>query len=108
MKISQHTDSSASLSGAVASATAKNNGPAASAVAKSTATSNAQSPGVAVTVSTLARSFKASAGSGDDPDIDTAKVSAVKTAISNGTFRPNAGAIADKLLAAGEEMLGRG
>ena len=60
--------------------------------------------GTPVTVSAAARALDlASAGSG----IDEAKVAAVKAAIANGTFKVNAGAIADKMLSNAQEVLSR-
>ena len=38
---------------------------------------------------------------------DQAKVDRISQAIRNGTFRPDAGAIADKLIANAQELLGR-
>ena len=40
-------------------------------------------------------------------DFDAGKVKAVKAAIENGTFKVNAEAVADKLLANAEETLSR-
>lgn len=54
-------------------------------------------PGVPVTVSSSVRSLDQNAKT--SADIDMAKVNAMRAAIANGTFRINAGAIADKLLA---------
>ena len=60
--------------------------------------------GTPVTVSAAARALDlALAGSG----IDEAKVAAVKAAIANGTFKVNAGAIADKMLSNAQEVLSR-
>lgn len=61
---------------------------------------------VTVTVSTLARTLEA-ASAGEADDIDAQKVEAVKTAIQQGTYKVNAEAIADKLLANAQEMLNR-
>ena len=74
--------------------------------AVATASLNANSAGVAVTVSTLARSMEKAQGS-DVADLDASKVDAVRTAIKEGTFVVNAEAIADKLLANAKEMLDR-
>jgi negative regulator of flagellin synthesis FlgM len=54
-----------------------------------------------VTVSTLARSLEAAEADG----MDMEKVSAVKAAIAQGTYKINAEAIADRLLANAEELL---
>jgi len=105
MKISQPIDNPVAISSNAASSAAKS-GPTASALAKTGATKSTQSAGVAVTVSTLARSLEASSG-GAGADIDTAKVNAVRTAIAQGTYSVNAEAIADKLLSNAQEMLTR-
>ena len=76
-----------------------------SAPAAVTANRSASSAGVAVTVSTLARTMEQSKSG--DADVDTAKVNAVRTAIANGTYAVNPGAIADKLLSNAHEMLSR-
>ncbi|MDD0840138.1 flagellar biosynthesis anti-sigma factor FlgM [Curvibacter sp. HBC61] len=61
--------------------------------------------GASVSVSSLAKSL----GSGSsDSDMDMDKVAAVKSAIDNGTYKVNAGAIADKLLSNAQEILSRG
>ncbi len=70
------------------------------------ASKRAPASGVAVTVSTLARTLEA-AGAGETEEIDAQKVDAVKTAIQQGTYKVNAEAIADKLLANAQEMLDR-
>ncbi len=62
--------------------------------------------GVAVTVSKEVRAMK-QAHSSDVPDVDMAKVNAVRAAIEQGTYVVNPGAIADKLLANAQEMLSR-
>lgn len=62
--------------------------------------------GVPVTVSAAARSLDASsigAGSG----IDETKVAAMRAAIADGSFKPDAGAIADKLLSNAQEFMSR-
>lgn len=105
MKISQPSDNPVAASTVAASSAAKS-GPAASTLAKTTASKSTQSAGVAVTVSTLARSMEFSS-SGDAPDVDMEKVNAVREAIAQGTFKVNAEAIADKLLSNAQEMLTR-
>ncbi|MEY4882627.1 MAG: hypothetical protein RIS34_481 [Pseudomonadota bacterium] len=75
--------------------------------AKSNSTSSAAPaalPGVAVTVSTLARTLDQITKS-DPSDIDANKVTAIRLAIQNGTYKVNPEAIADKLLANAQEML---
>jgi len=47
------------------------------------------------------------AGAGIDPTFDTAKVERIAGAIRDGKFQINAGAIADKLIANAEDLLGR-
>jgi len=44
-------------------------------------------------------------GADESPDVDADKVSAVRSAIAQGTFVVNAGAIADKLLSHAQETL---
>ena len=60
--------------------------------------------GSAVTVSNLAQAMEQSVKA---PDIDTAKVEAVRSAIANGTYKVNPEAIADKLLSNAKEMFTR-
>lgn len=74
--------------------------------AVATATKSAQSPGVAVTVSTLARTLGA-AKNGEAADVDMAKVNSVRAALEQGTYVVNPEVIADKLLANAQEMLNR-
>ncbi|MDC6705938.1 MULTISPECIES: flagellar biosynthesis anti-sigma factor FlgM [Pseudomonadota] len=64
----------------------------------------AASAGVPVTLSSAARAVDASRSSAD---FDAAKVRAVKAAIENGSFRVDAEAVADKLLANAYEVLSR-
>ncbi len=66
----------------------------------------ASTSGVAVTVSSLARSMTAKAQV-DASDINFEKVQSVKAAISNREFNVNPEAIADKLLGNAQEMLSR-
>ena len=105
MKISQPSDHPVAASTTAASSSAKS-GPAASTLAKTTASKSTQSAGVAVSVSTLARSLEAS-GQGEAPDVDMEKVNSVRASIAQGTFKVNAEAIADKLLSNAQEMLTR-
>lgn len=105
MKISQPSDTSAALSSNAASLAAKS-APAASTQAKTAVAKGPQSAGVAVTVSSLARSMETS-GASDLAEVDMAKVNSVKQAISDGTYKVNAGVIADKLLFNAQEMLQR-
>lgn len=74
--------------------------------AAATATSSANSAGVAVTVSASVRDLE-QANRADAGEVDTAKVEAVRAAIADGTYVVNAEAIADKLLDNAREMLDR-
>lgn len=81
-------------------------GHGAPASAASAAAQSTRSAGVAVTVSTLARTMEKTEAS-HAADIDTTKVASVKAAMKNGTYAINAEAIADKLLSNAQEMLNR-
>jgi negative regulator of flagellin synthesis FlgM len=70
----------------------------------SSASKSSSVEGSAVTVSNLAQVMEQST---KGPDIDTAKVESVRTAIANGSFKVNAEAIADKLLSNAKEMFTR-
>lgn len=105
MKIGQPSDNSIPSSTSTLSAATKGGqSPAAAAIA--TAAKSTQNVGVAVTVSTLARSLEA-ANRGQSADVDLKKVDAVKSAIQQGTYKVDAEAIADKLLSNAQEMLDR-
>ncbi len=54
---------------------------------------------------TLSPSTVSALGSGGNEVFNTEKVDAMKAAIANGTFKVNAEAIADKMLANAAEML---
>lgn len=58
----------------------------------------ATSAGVPVTVSSSARSLEGTATGRSNADVDMAKVQAMRAAIASGTFRINAGVIAERLL----------
>ena len=105
MKIGQPSDNPVSVSTTTQPVPAKGN-QSASASATATAAKSTQSAGVAVTVSTLARTLEASNRS-QAADVDMKKVEAVRTAIQKGTYVVNAEAIADKLLTNAQEMLDR-
>jgi negative regulator of flagellin synthesis FlgM len=105
MKISQPSDNPVAVSSNAASLAAKS-GPTASTLAKTGATKSTQSAGIAVTVSTLARSMEAT-NAGDAPEVDMGKVNAVRNAIAEGTYVVNPEVIADKLLSNAQEMLQR-
>jgi negative regulator of flagellin synthesis FlgM len=104
MKISTSPDSLIGTGTGVPSPAAKPGpGPAA---ANTAAAKSTQTAGVAVTVSSLARSMELASRS-DPGDVDTAKVNAMRAAIAQGTYVVNPGAIADKLLANAQEILNR-
>lgn len=60
--------------------------------------------GASVSVSVLGRTLEASRRA-DVSDIDQAKVDEIKAAISDGSYKVDAEAIADKMLANAQEML---
>ncbi len=64
--------------------------------------SNASSATVAISPEAAAL-----AATGSDGSFDAAKVDRVSRAIADGTFKPNAEAIADKLITNAQELLGR-
>lgn len=105
MKIGQPSDNLIPSSTSNQAAAAKG-GQSAAATAMASAAKSTQPAGVAVTVSTMARSLE-SAARGQSADVDLKKVDAVKTAIKQGTYSVNADAIADKLLSNAQEMLDR-
>ena len=105
MKISTSPDSLIGAGTGVPSPAAKP-GPGPAAAANTAAAKGTQSAGVAVTVSSLARSMELASRS-DPGDVDTAKVNAMRAAIAQGTYVVNPGAIADKLLANAQEILNR-
>lgn len=102
MKINQSSENPVALSNNAATLVAKG-GSNASPLAKASPVKGTPAAGVAVTVSSLARSFNAD----DVPEVDTAKVNAIKSAIAQGTYQVNPEAIADKLLSNAQEMLQR-
>lgn len=105
MKIGQTSDNTIPAGTKATSAPAKG-GQSAGAASSAGAAKGAPDAGVAVTVSSLARSMGASTR-GEAADVDMKKVNAVRTAIEQGTFTVNAEAIADKLLSNAQEMLDR-
>lgn len=101
------TDNHVAISSSAASLPAKSGQVAGAQVKPGVSTTkSAPTAGVAVTVSSLARSLEAD-GASDVADVDMAKVSSVKQAISDGTYVVNPGVIADKLLSNAQEMLKR-
>lgn len=110
MKIGQTPDIPVGLQGSTKPSQAAESS-AAKTSAAAQATTQAQttpvaSQGASVTLSKAARSLGQSVG-GADPDIDMDQVNEVRAAISNGTFKVDAGAIADKMLSNAQEMLNR-
>ena len=106
MKIDQPSDNSIPSSTSAQSAAAK---AAQSPTTTAIATAAKGTPlvaGVAVTLSSLARSLE-STNRGQAADMDLKKVEAVKSAIEQGTYKVDAEAIADKLLSNAQEMLDR-
>ncbi|MBS0390300.1 MAG: flagellar biosynthesis anti-sigma factor FlgM [Comamonadaceae bacterium] len=104
MKIGNNPDIASTLSQAAAArqqAKAAAPAPAAEAASQSAARATA---GVPVTLSATARGVEAGRSQGD---FDAGKVKAVKTAIDNGSFKVDAEAVADKLLANAYETLSR-
>lgn len=65
----------------------------------------AAAAGVPVTLSRTARDIEQTGRASSD--FDAGRVKAVRSAIDNGTFKVNAGAIADKMLANAEEIISR-
>lgn len=105
MKIGPPTDNPARVS-TTAQPVPQKSAQSSSSTAAAPAGKRAPASGVAVTVSTLARTLEA-AGTDQAEEVDAKKVEAVKTAIQQGTYTVNAEAIADKLLANAQEMLNR-
>ena len=103
-KINPLPDSAAAAPAAATGKTAAGAKPAAGGADAPKAAAAAQQAGTAVTVSRLARALEpVSAGDG----VDSKKVAAMREAIANGTYKVNADAIADKLLANAQEILSR-
>ncbi|MBK6296400.1 MAG: flagellar biosynthesis anti-sigma factor FlgM [Rhodoferax sp.] len=105
MKIGPPSDPPVTASTPVPAAPSKAASNASASAAGAAAKSN-QSAGVAVTVSTLARTLEA-ANRGETADVDTEKVNAVRSAIEQGSYVVDPEAIADKLLANAQELLDR-
>ena len=104
MKIGQPLDTSVPVNSTAANAPAKGGQSASTAAA--TASAQAPSAGVAVTVSPMARTLEASKRS-EAADVDLEKVKSVRAAIAQGTFKVNPEAIADKLITSAQEILNR-
>lgn len=95
MKIGHHTESASALS----SVAAQKQPPRLGAVREESR------PAVGGAAVTLSRSVRNAEGARAVTEFDVDKVAAMKAAIANGTFKVNAGAIADKLLANAFETL---
>lgn len=103
MKIGNNPDIASTLSQAAAARQqAKAAAPAAETASQGAA--RATAAGVPVTLSATARGV---ADSRSTADFDAGKVKAVKAAIENGSFKVDAEAVADKLLANAYETLSR-
>lgn len=105
MKIGQPLDNLSLVSTTTQAAPSKG-GANPVAAENASAAKSTQSTGVAVTVSTLARSLGTS-NRGDTADVDMEKVASVRAAIQKGTYVVSPEAIADKLLGNAQEMLDR-
>ncbi|MGQ0710146.1 MAG: flagellar biosynthesis anti-sigma factor FlgM [Rhodoferax sp.] len=105
MKIGQPSDLTAQLA-QTQSSNAQKASTTAQTAPQSTAVKSSRSAGVAVSVSTLARTM-GQPGVGQISDIDTQKVATMKAAIAQGSYSVNAETIADKLLSSAQEMLPR-
>ena len=101
MKIGNNPDSANLVSQAAARQQARAAAPAPAAEAAAQTASRA-TVGVPVTLSSAARGVEAGRSTAD---FDAGKVRAVKAAIENGTFKVDAEAVADKLLANAQEVL---
>ncbi len=105
MKIGNNPDTANLLSQAAAARQqAKAAAPAP--VAETAAQGGAARAAAAVPV-TLSAAVRGADANRSTADFDAGKVKAVKAAIENGTFKVNAEAVADKLLANAEETLSR-
>ena len=100
MKIGQ---SSEQTPGALAPAT-KRPGPELEAAAQAKTAAVKPAAGASVSMSALGKTMEASRRS-DQGDIDQVKVDEIKAAIADGSYKVDAEAIADKMLANAQEML---
>ena len=102
MKIGQQPELSSAVAQSNASKQAKTAALATEVSAKAPAAS-AAAAGVPVTLSRTAREIEQTGR--NQSDFDAGRVKAVRSAIENGTFKVDAGAIADKMLANAEEII---
>ncbi len=105
MKIGQNSDNMVSVNSTTTNAPAKG-GQSSGMTAPAVANAQATSAGVALTVSSMARTLEASKRS-EAADVDMEKVKAVRVAIDQGTYKVNPEAIADKLISSAQEILKR-
>lgn len=101
MKIGQQPELSSAVAQSNASKQAKTAALATEANAKAPA--SAAAAGVPVTLSRTAREIEQTGR--NQSDFDAGRVKAVRSAIENGTFKVDAGAIADKMLSNAEEII---
>lgn len=99
MKIVHTTESAAIAAGQARPAAGEARPAAASSTAAAAST---PSESATVKLSSTAAGLMAST-----PEFDAEKVAAIRQAIADGTFKPNAEAIADKLIANAQELLNR-
>lgn len=107
MKIGQPIDlpvTPSSVSNAAAQKAAQS--PNAAATANASANQSARSAGVAVSMSSMARGLE-KIDRNAQADVDMQKVQSVRAAIQDGSYKVDAEAIADKLLANAQDMLPR-
>lgn len=103
MKIGLTPEHTSAVAQSNASKQAKAAAPAAQEGAKAAVALAGAGAGVAVTLSKGAREIEQ--GGRAAADFDAGRVKAVRSAIENGTFKVDAGAIADKMLANAEEII---
>ncbi len=107
MKIGQPIDipvTPSSVSNSAAQKAAQS--PNAAATANASANQSTRSAGVAVSMSSMARGLE-KMDRNTQADVDMQKVQSVRAAIQDGSYKVDAEAIADKLLANAQDMLPR-
>lgn len=107
MKINTATDTSASSVASSVTTRVATEGQEAKPVAKIDGATG--SPSATVTLSSTATNLLSGTDgtTGSDPTFDAEKVAQMQMAISTGTYRVNAEAIADRLIANAQELLSR-